>query len=104
MSLNEQMVDYRDGATQLQGFFCYDSARPGPLPAVLIAPSARGRDDFCAKKARRLAWQGYAAFALDMYGNGHNVSTVEDARALMPPFLQARAALARRMNAAVTAV
>jgi dienelactone hydrolase len=104
MALQEQIVEYRDGATLLQGFFCHDVARPGPLPAVIIAPTARGRDEFCAQKARRLAWQGYAAFVLDMYGQGRNVIAAAEARALMAPLMQDRQALARRMDAAVSTV
>lgn len=104
MPIQEQVVEYRDGTAVLQGFFCYDASRPGPLPAVIIAPTARGRDEFCAQKARRLAWQGYAAFVLDMYGNGQNVTGVAEARALMTPLLQDREALARRIGAAVAAV
>jgi dienelactone hydrolase len=104
MAIQERLIEYRDGETVLQAFFCCDTDRPGPLPAVLIAPTARGRDEFCAQRARRLAWQGYAAFVLDMYGGGRNVTGFEDARALMTPFLQDRGALARRINAALGTV
>ena len=104
MALREQLVEYRDGGTLLEGFLCHDDARTGPLPAVLISHAWGGRDEFVERKARRLAWHGYAAFALDMYGKGRRGNTQEENQALMTPFVQDRALLARRINAALAAV
>jgi dienelactone hydrolase len=104
MSIREQRVEYRDGDTLLEGFLCYDESRVGPLPAVLISHAWGGRDDFVERKARRLAWHGYAAFALDMYGKGRRGGSPEENQALMQPFIQDRALLARRINAALGAV
>jgi dienelactone hydrolase len=104
MSIREQLVEYRDGDALLEGFLCHDEARVGPLPAVLISHAWGGRDDFVERKARRLAWHGYAAFALDMYGKGRRGSNPEENQALMLPFVQDRALLARRINAALAAV
>jgi dienelactone hydrolase len=104
MALREQHIEYRDGDTRLQGFFCYDDSYPGPLPAVLISHTWCGRDEFVERKARRLAWHGYATFALDMYGEGKCGKTVEENQALMTPFMQDRKLLSRRINAALTAV
>ncbi len=104
MALSEQRVEYRDGDTLLEGFLCHDTARSGPLPAVLISHAWGGRDEFVERKARRLAWHGYAAFALDMYGKGRRGRSPEENQALMAPFVQDRALLARRINAALAAV
>jgi dienelactone hydrolase len=104
MALREQLVEYRDGGTLLEGFLCHDDARSGPLPAVLISHAWGGRDAFVERKARRLAWHGYAAFALDMYGKGRRGGSVEENQALMGPFVQDRALLARRINAALAAL
>src|SRR5689334_5652241 len=104
MALKEQIVEYQEGSTRLHGFFCYDDSYPGRVPAVLISHTWCGRDPFVERKARRLAWHGYAAFALDMYGEGKCGKTVEENSALMAPFMQDRALLARRMNAALTTV
>jgi dienelactone hydrolase len=104
MALKEQIVEYQEGGTRLHGFFCHDDSYPGRVPAVLISHTWCGRDAFVERKARRLAWHGYAAFALDMYGEGKCGKTVEENSALMAPFMQDRALLARRMNAALTAV
>jgi len=104
MALREQHVEYRDGDALLEGFFCYEDSYSTPLPAVMISHAWGGRDEFVERKARRLAWHGYAAFALDMYGKGKRGHSVEENQALMAPFVQDRALLARRINAALTAV
>lgn len=104
MALREQLIEYRDGDAVLEGFLCHDDSRPEPLPAVLISHAWGGRDEFVERKARRLAWNGYAAFALDVYGKGKRGRSVEENQALMMPFMQDRALLARRMNAALATV
>ena len=104
MALREQLIEYRDGATLLEGYLCHDEGRTGPLPAVLISHAWGGRDEFVERKARRLAWHGYAAFALDMYGKGRRGRDPQENQALMAPFVQDRALLARRINAALVAV
>jgi dienelactone hydrolase len=104
MALHEQLIDYRDGDKRLQGFFCHDDSFAGPLPAVLISHTWCGRDEFVERKARRLAWHGYATFALDLYGDGKIGKSVEENQSLMMPLMQDRALLARRITAALTAV
>ena len=101
MAIRERLIEYRDGSTLLEGFFCHDDSRPGPLPAVLISHAWGGRDEFIERKARRLAWHGFATFALDMYGKGKRGGTNEECSALMGPFVQDRALLARRITAAL---
>jgi dienelactone hydrolase len=104
MALREQLIEYQDGDTRLQGFFCHEDSYVGPAPAVLISHTWCGRDEFVERKARRLAWHGYATFALDMYGDGRCGKTTEENEALMMPFLRDRAMLSRRINAALAAV
>ena len=69
-----ELIDYRDGAVTCKGFYCYDDAFATPQPAVLISHALWGRDEFVERKARRLAWHGYACFALDMYGDGDHLA------------------------------
>jgi len=101
MAIREQLIEYRDGQALLEGFFCHDDSRPGPQPAVLISHAWCGRDEFVERKARRLAWNGYAAFALDMFGKGKRGTTNEECTALITPFMQDRALLARRIASAL---
>jgi len=104
MPVREQLLEYRDGDALLEGLFCYDDALPGPLPAVLISHEWGGRGELVEKKARRLAARGYATFALDMFGKGKRGTTTEECQALITPFVQDRALLARRINAALSFV
>jgi len=101
--MREQYIEYRDGEVLLEGFLCYDEAHPGPRPAVLICHAFSGRDEFVERKARRLAWQGYACFALDNYGKGKRGTTREESTALMTPFMKDRRMLLKRLQAGLDA-
>jgi dienelactone hydrolase len=102
--MREQHIEYRDGEALLEGFLCYDESLPHPRPTVLISHAWGGRDEFVERKARRLAWQGYACFALDNYGKGKRGATPEECTALMTPFMKDRALLRQRLRAGLTAV
>lgn len=101
--MHEQYIEYRDGEQTLEGFLCYDESQPGPRPTVLICHAYGGRDEFVERKARRLAWQGYACFALDNYGKGVRGKSPEESSALMKPFMQDRRMLLRRLQAGLAA-
>ncbi|HTU68134.1 MAG TPA: dienelactone hydrolase family protein [Steroidobacteraceae bacterium] len=102
--MREQFVEYRDGDALLEGFLCFDESQPGPRPTVLLNHAYGGRDEFVIRKARRLAWSGYACFALDNYGKGIRGNTPAESTALMMPFMNDRAALRRRLLAGLSAV
>src|ERR1041384_4311037 len=97
--MREQYIEYHDGQTLLEGFLCYDEGLPGPRPTVLICHYAGGRDEFVERKARRLAWQGYACFALDNYGKGVRGRSPDENQLLMAPFMKARRMLLQRLRA-----
>jgi dienelactone hydrolase len=102
--MREQYIEYRDGEVLLEGFLCYDEALPGPRPAVIINHAWGGRDDFAERKARRLAWQGYACFAMDNFGKGKRGGNPEECSALMMPFMKDRAMLLKRLKAGLATV
>jgi len=104
MAIRERLIEYHDGSTVLEGFFCHDDSYPGPLPGLLIGHEWSGRGEFVERKARRLAWHGFATFALDMFGKGKRGTTNAECSALIAPFVQDRALLARRVTAALTAI
>jgi dienelactone hydrolase len=100
--MREQYIEYRDGETLLEGFLCFDESMPGPRPTVLICHTAGGRDEFVERKARRLAWSGYACFALDNYGKGVRGQSPEENKKLMAPFMNDRRRLLTRLNAGLS--
>ncbi|MDO6460109.1 dienelactone hydrolase family protein [Granulosicoccaceae sp. 1_MG-2023] len=93
-------IDYQDGDTVLEGFFSAPESS-APLPGVLIAHAWGGRDGFVEDVAKRLAAEGYACMALDMYGKGRRGSNDDECRALITPFFEDRDAIKRRMTLAL---
>lgn len=99
MAIVNRPVDYQDQGTALQGRVYFDDAAAGPRPVVIVAHQWGGREAFTDGHAETLAKLGYIGFAIDMFGTGVHGSTVEECSALIGPFVQDRALLARRVNA-----
>jgi dienelactone hydrolase len=71
-------VPYEVDGTSLEGYFAAaDDARG----LVVIVPDWDGLDDYERRRADMLAEMGYDAFAVDMFGEGTPVETVEHRRA-----------------------
>jgi dienelactone hydrolase len=70
MTLNTQMVPYRDGDTDLTGQFTWDTERDEKRPGILVVHGGAGLDSHAKERSRRLAELGFVVFACDMYGNG----------------------------------
>jgi dienelactone hydrolase len=101
MAIRERLVEYDCGGGVHEGFFAWDDAASGPVPGVLVAHAWGGRSDFEDGKARWLAEQGYAGFALDIYGKGRRGSNADENGALMNPFLEDRAKLRLHLERAL---
>lgn len=69
-AIQEEVVDYKDGTTELQGFLAFDDGGLVPRPAVLIVHQWGGQGEYENMRARMLASLGYVAFAIDVYGKG----------------------------------
>lgn len=96
----EETVTYQSGETLCKGFLVYDNTIEEQRPGILIAHAWRGLDDFVKSKARELARLGYTAFAADIYGQGKQAYTDEEAFALMKPLFLDRRLLQLRMQSA----
>lgn len=68
--IKTEIVKYKAGVIEAQGYLAYDDAIKGKRPGVLIVPEWWGLDDYPKGRARQLAALGYVAFVADMYGNG----------------------------------
>lgn len=77
-----------------------DPSTRTPAPGILIAHAWMGQDDFARKKAHDLARLGYVAFAADVYGDGQEVQTNDEAAELMMPLFMHRDRLRARIRAA----
>src|SRR5262249_24688702 len=104
MALKTQPLSYRHGATELEGYLAYDDARPGPLPAVLIAPEWDGHNDYVRARAQQIAGLGYAGFAVDMYGKGVLAKDDTEAGKRAGPLFNDRDLVRARISAALDAV
>ena len=58
------------------------------VPLVIIVHEWWGRTPYIQKRAEMLTKEGYAAMAIDLYGNGQTVSTPSEAKALATPFYE----------------
>lgn len=63
-------IQYKDGDTQLQGYFAWDDSVKGKRPGIIVVHEWWGLNDYVRKRAQMLAQLGYVAFAVDMYGKG----------------------------------
>jgi dienelactone hydrolase len=101
MTIQTRLVAYHHNDVALQGFFAWDSDESAPQPGVLISHAWAGRDDFVCRKAIAMAEAGYAAFALDMYGEGQTGNGPEENARLMKPLMQDRTLLQARILSAL---
>lgn len=109
--MHTETINYQDDSSTApvtcQGFLA-TVAPQERRPVVLVAHAWGGQDDFAREKANMLAGIGFVGFAIDMYGVGadgapRRGSTNEENAALMQPFLDDRAMLRNRIQAAVKA-
>ena len=67
--IHTEEIAYEHDGEEMTGFL----ARPagdGPFPGVLVVHEWWGHNDYARTRAEQLAREGFAAFALDMYGSG----------------------------------
>jgi dienelactone hydrolase len=69
-AIQTQVVDYKDGTTDLEGYIAYDDQVTTPRPVVLIIHQWTGLSDYEKMRAQKIAELGYVAFAIDIYGKG----------------------------------
>jgi len=74
-----EAVQYQDGDQVLNGFIAYDDAVTDKRPGVLVVHEWWGHNEYARRRARMLAELGYAALAVDMYGDGKTAAHPEDA-------------------------
>ena len=65
-----ELVTYKEGGAELEGFLAYDDAAKGPQPGVLVVHDWTGLQDYTKSRTTQLAEMGYVAFAADIYGKG----------------------------------
>ena len=100
--MKTEKITYQSGDNSFEGFLAQPEGDSNPC--VLIAHTWAGRDAFVEEKAKLLTELGYAAFAIDMYGDGKIGKSNEENAGMMQPLLDDREELARRALASLDAV
>ena len=100
--MKTEKITYQSGDNSFEGFLAQPEG--DSKPCVLIAHTWAGRDAFVEEKAKLLTELGYAAFAIDMYGDGKIGTSNEENAGMMQPLLDDREELARRALASLDAV
>ena len=77
--MRAESLEYRDGDVTLKGFVALDDQSHHKRPGILVMPEAFGLGKQAKDRALRLASLGYAALAGDPYGNGLEVSDLQEA-------------------------
>jgi dienelactone hydrolase len=72
-------VSYSSGGTVMKGYLAYDKNIKGKRPGILVVHEWWGHNEYARKRARMLAEMGYAALAVDMYGDGKQAMHPDDA-------------------------
>jgi dienelactone hydrolase len=86
--IHAEVVNYKNGTENLQGYLAYDAAISGRRPGILVIHEWWGIDDHIRGRVERLAKLGYCALAIDMYGEGRTADNPGDAGALMTAVMQ----------------
>jgi len=103
MSCKATKIEYPAGDITCRGEYYVEPGRSGVLPVVLVAHAWDGLNDEVRDKSRKLAHEGYLAFAIDIYGEGKTYTDMADLMPALTPYMEDRALLLSRMQAAVDA-
>lgn len=98
MAIQTRLIEYADSERPYEGLLTWDDAIAVSRPGILVAHTIRGRTAFEESKARDLAALGYAAFALDVYGQSELGKDEANQRAQMQGLLADRGALLARLS------
>ncbi len=96
-----QEVRYREGEVEMVGLLAYDEALTGRRPGVLVVHEWWGRVAFADEQAKKLAQEGFVAFAADVYGNHRVAQEPGEARSLASTFKSDPGLFRKRLLAAL---
>ena len=75
----EEKTTYESNGKTYDAYVTYDENIKGKRPGILVVPEWWGLNDYTRSRAKQLAELGYAAMALDVYGDGKQGNTPEEA-------------------------
>ncbi|MGF1568538.1 MAG: dienelactone hydrolase family protein [Nodosilinea sp.] len=96
-SIVAEPVVYTVDGQPYEGYFALNQGFGENQPVVVIVHDWNGLDDYEKRRAEMLAERGYAAFAVDLYGQGVRPANVDESRAESGKLYDDRAALRTRL-------
>lgn len=75
----EEKTTYQSNGKTYDAYVTYDENIQGARPAILVVPEWWGLNDYTRSRAKQLAGLGYVAMALDVYGDGKQGKTPDEA-------------------------
>lgn len=96
-----EAVTYEVDGKPYEGYFARNTDIAGKQPVVLLIHDWDGPDAYEQRRAQMLAENGYAAFAVDLYGKGVRPQTTDDKRAQSGALSKDRPAMRARMAKAL---
>lgn len=99
-----EVTYYAADSTALQGYFAAPVSAGNSVPGVLVVHEWWGHNEYARQRARDLAALGYAALAVDMYGEGKTAEHPEDAGKFAGMVMQNLETARERFEAGLTAL
>ena len=103
-AIKTQEVTYSAGDTTMKGFLAWDDSISGKRPGILVVHEWWGLNDYARSRAKQLAELGYAALAVDMYGEGKAADHPKDAGAFAASVMENPQVALARFRAAMDAL
>jgi len=97
--LIQKPVVYTIDEHPYEGYYAINEGLGNEQPVVLLIHDWDGIDEYEKRRVQMLAEQGYAAFAIDLYGQGVRPQTTEQARTESRNLYNDRATMRQRLFA-----
>lgn len=94
-------LEYQVAGQTYEGYFVRNLGFGDRQPLVLLIHDWDGLGEYEKRRAQMLAEQGYATFAIDLYGQGLRPQTVEESRAASGALYADRPLMRRRLLASL---
>ncbi|MCY4227823.1 MAG: dienelactone hydrolase family protein [Gammaproteobacteria bacterium] len=83
MNTQNNNVQYECGSTQHQGYLALAKTDQQPTPGIIVIHEWWGINDYIRQRCDMLAELGYTALGVDLYGNGYQAESPEQATEAM---------------------
>lgn len=101
--MNSESITYELNGLEMEGYLAVGESSAPTQPLVLVVHDWTGNREFAQEKARYFAKQGFASFAVDLYGKGKRGSDTDKSinQKLFNELIQNRSQVVPRLQAAL---